>query len=217
MGISVKDLINIDWKDINKMNQKELKHYVQFGAMQANRYLKRAEKTGFTSPGLFHAQKRAEEKGRYYTSKGLTTNQLRTELKDIISFLDNKTITKSGAEEFFQQSLDRVNKRAFRQPSKDISKDDLNAMWDLYKKYVELNKSSGTAYFGALGSSKIQQLSYNFMNDFGWDIMKSGYKAEDLLEYLDSYITEKVEDYDYDWLSIEKEQTPFAFKGGKNV
>lgn len=189
--MKVSDLLELNWNDIQKMTAKQLKPIVQFGALQANRYLKSAERYNYTSPGLETGQKRAKEKGRYYSTKNskgqqLNRNQLRTELKDILAFLDNKTLTRKGAHEFYKKSYERISVE--RPDAKGLTDEQLRKFWKVYKKFTEIKGGFYESHFGSLGSQNIQQKTFNYLVDTG--SLTGGYLSEEELPLaLDEYFS----------------------------
>lgn len=184
--MTVKELIELDWNKVNKMSSKELKRIVQFGAMQANRYIASAKKGGYTSPGLQYVL----ANDRKFTSKNKNEGQLKSELRDLIKFLDNKTITRKGAEEFYDKTLDRIARE--EHDKSKIQKGDMSKFWEAYHKFLETDK--GRQKFGSLKSNGLQDEVFNVMYNNDFDV-------EDALADL--------VDEDYDWLDIEKGESPF--------
>lgn len=184
--MTVKELIELDWNKVNKMTSKELKSIVQFGALQANRYIASAKRGGYTSPGLNYAL----TNNRKFTSKNKNEGQLKSELRDLIAFLDNKTLTKKGAEEFYNKTLDRITREGHDRSK--IKEGDMSKFWETYHKFLETDK--GRQKFGSLKSNGLQDEIFNVMynNDF------------DIEETLADLTNE-----DYDWLDIDKGESPF--------
>lgn len=184
--MTVQELVNLDWNNVNKMGVKELKRIVQFGSMQANRYISAAKKGGYTSPGLQYVL----ANDRKFSSKNKNEGQLKSELRDLITFLDNKTLTKKGAQEFYDSTLARLSKGNY--DKKRIKEGDMSKFWETYHKFLETDV--GRQKFGSLKSNGIQDEVFNLMYNNDFDV-------EDTLAELASE--------DYDWLDIEKGESPF--------
>lgn len=184
--MTVNELIELDWNKVNKMGIGELKKIVQFGALQANRYISAAKKGGYTSPGLNYAL----STNRKFTSKNKNVGQLKSELRDLISFLDNKTLTRKGAKEFYDRTLSRLSKEGF--DKNKIKEGDMSRFWETYNKFLETDK--GKQKFGSLKSQGLQEEIFSIMYSNNFDI------EETLAE---------ISDDDYDWLDIDKGESPF--------
>lgn len=177
--MSINDFINLDPNVSNYMNTQLLRAVVNKMSMYANKNLEKADKADISSPGLYHAQKRMKEKGRAYGGDGLNLAKLRSEFRAVKNFLDNDTRTISGAEKFNKDLMKRLSTmptgetykngkpvmKTMNNVPKKLTKDEMNAMWDLYYKYSELNGN----YFGSLGSANIQRMIFKVSVDSKFD------------------------------------------------
>lgn len=184
--MTVKELIELDWNKVNKMTEKELKGIVQFGALQANRYIASAKKGGYTSPGLHYVLTH----DRTFSSKNKNEGQLKSELRDLIAFLDNKTLTRKGAKAFYNKTLDRMTQEGYDKSK--IKEGDMSKFWETYNKFLETDR--GKQKFGSLKSKGVQDEIFNIMYNNDFDIEQT---LSDIL------------DEDYEWLDIEKGESPF--------
>ena len=180
--MTVQELINLDWNKVNKMDAKELKRIVQFGAMQANRYISAAKKGDYNSPGLYYVL----NNDRKFSSKNKNQGQLKSELRDLIMFLDNKTITRKGAKEFY----DKTTVRFINEKHKNINPGNMSDFWEAYNKFLE--SETGKAKYGSL-KSQLQDVVFDTLYDNGFDIETT------LLE---------LEDENFEWLEVEKGESP---------
>lgn len=203
--MNLNDFRNLDWNDINALNESDLKRYVRTGSFIANGYIYRARKGGYTSPGLRTGLER--EKGAF-TSKNKNINQLRAELKDILMFLDNDTLTKKAAEDFARNTIERVMASTDNVEVEKITKDDMENFWRVYNEILELADAKyGTREekemklknkFG-FGSQKVQEYVFNIANRVGFSD----------LDEIKILVEDKKELESFKWLTPTKDENPF--------
>ena len=98
---TVKSLKELNYDDILKMNEKELKEALNVGVSASNKRLRRLREKGLSSSYVERAIARNEldkrKKGQF-TSKHKTQAQMRRELNEVKNFLKAKTTTIRGAQ-----------------------------------------------------------------------------------------------------------------------
>lgn len=202
--MNINDFRTLNWNDINALTESELKNYVRTGAFIANGYIYRAKKGGYTSPGLRTGIER--EKGKF-TSKGKNINQLRAELKDLVTFLDNDTLTKGKAEEFATKTIERVM-GSLDADRKEISKGDMENFWRVYNEILELadakygsqeEKSMKLKNKFGFGSQKVQEYVFNIAYRVGFNN----------LDEIRTLVEDKKELESFRWQKPAENENPF--------
>lgn len=203
--LTQKEIISMDWGQINAFSEKQLRTVVKRASQLANRYLQRAEKGGYSSPGLQTGKARKERLGRDFTSERLSLNQLRSEIKDLISFLDNTTLTKKSSGEWFRNVRDalegnkldedvrrNIQERIGYTTDAKMRPEDFNNFWELYGKFKESDSYKMTN-FGSKYSDVQVNYVYEVFKNHGFDVERA------LLE-----VTKE----DWSWLQEEDIENP---------
>lgn len=98
-GLSIQDIIDMDWKDISRLNTQELKQLSMRLNSAANKRLRRLEKSGQAewSSAYSHIQK----SGGDFSIKGKETKaQIKSEIQRASNFLTAKTSTAAGTKKY---------------------------------------------------------------------------------------------------------------------
>lgn len=97
-GLSVEDIIKMDYETINKLSRQDLSRITSRLASAGNKRLRRIEKAGVQSP----AYESVQRSGGNFSVKGKSVNQLRAEFARVQRFLspETKTSTVKGAREY---------------------------------------------------------------------------------------------------------------------
>lgn len=98
-GLSIQDIIDMDWKDISKLNTQELKQLSMRLNSVANKRLRRLEQSGQSkwSPAYAHIKK----SGGDFSVKGKDTKKdLKAEIQRASDFIRAKTSTAEGSKEY---------------------------------------------------------------------------------------------------------------------
>ena len=93
-GLSINDIMGMDWAVINKLSEKDLRALSSRLNSAANKRLKRIEKSGVEKYSPAHAH--VMEKGKFST-KGKDATALKNEIQRATGFLSAKTGSVSGA------------------------------------------------------------------------------------------------------------------------
>lgn len=106
-GKSIKQLMRLRPGTINKMTEPELRSVVTRLASAANKRVRRIAAKGIETP----ATRTAETSGGFFTGKGKTLPQLRTEYKRVKGFLQSETSSLTGYKKFikrFDKKLEKI-------------------------------------------------------------------------------------------------------------
>ena len=98
-GLSIQDIIDMDWKDISRLNTQELKQLSMRLNSAANKRLRRLEQSGQSkwSPAYAHIKK----SGGDFSVKGKDTKKdLKAEIQRASDFIRAKTSTAEGSKEY---------------------------------------------------------------------------------------------------------------------
>lgn len=123
-GLKIKDILNMDVSDLNKLGKKDLQKITGRLVSAGNKRLRRAEEKGISSPAFSYV----ENNGGVFSTKGKTLNQLRAEFVRAKNFLEAETSTIKGAEKFINQSIEALHKEGV-----DINKSDFQEVMRLYE------------------------------------------------------------------------------------
>ena len=121
-GLSIQDIIDMDWRDINRLNEKELRELSMRLNSTANKRLRRLEKSGMDewSPAYSHIKK----SGGDFSVKGKDTKvAIKNEIQRASDFLRAKTSTDKGTKEYRENVSDIFRSKANK---KKKSTDDEN-------------------------------------------------------------------------------------------
>ena len=122
-GLSIQDIIDMDWRDINKLNERELRELSMRLNSAANKRLRRLEKSGMDewSPAYSHIKK----SGGDFSVKGKDTKvAIKNEIQRASDFLRSKTSTDKGTKEYRENVSDIFRSKANK---KKKSTDDTKA------------------------------------------------------------------------------------------
>lgn len=110
-GLSIQDIIDMDWRDINKLNERELRGLSMRLNSAANKRLRRLEKSGMDewSPAYSHIKK----SGGDFSVKGKDTKvAIKNEIQRASDFLRSKTSTDKGTKEYRENVSDIFRSKA---------------------------------------------------------------------------------------------------------
>lgn len=132
---TVKSLKELNYDDILKMNEKELKEALNVGVSASNKRLRRLREKGLSSSYVERAIARNEldkrKKGQF-TSKHKTQAQMRRELNEVKNFLKAKTTTIRGAQAVNKKVAERIGKSY-----EDFSTEGQKNFWTLYNRVAK--------------------------------------------------------------------------------
>ena len=126
-GLSIQDIIDMDWRDINKLNERELRELSMRLNSAANKRLRRLEKSGMDewSPAYSHIKK----SGGDFSVKGKDTKvAIKNEIQRASDFLRSKTSTDKGTKEYRENVTDIFRSKSNKKKkSTDEDKTDTKA------------------------------------------------------------------------------------------
>lgn len=151
---TIKELIDLDITDVQRMNRRELAAAVSTLASAANKRLTRLElsNVGELSPAYQQAQKR----GQRFSVAGKNVNQLRNEYKAVTQFLKRRTSTISGWKNVRKETYSRIG-GGFKSAAQE------KQFWKAYRKLA--SDEYGAVH--AFGSDETQRLLRQEMTSGG--------------------------------------------------
>ena len=132
---TVKSLKELNYDDILKMNEKELKEALNVGVSASNKRLRRLREKGLSSSYVERAIARNEldkRKKGHFTSKHKTQAQMSRELNEVKNFLKAKTTTIRGAQAVNKKVAERIGKSY-----EDFSTEGQKNFWTLYNRVAK--------------------------------------------------------------------------------
>lgn len=133
-GLSIQDIMDIDIKDFNRLNERDLRDLTKRLSSAANKRIKRMETGGDLSP----AYDRIMESGGKISVKDKSFNQLRQEFGRARDFLQSKTSSIKGWKSTKKKVIDE-----FKKLGVDIPEDKYNDVFRTYEKVKERNPEVG--------------------------------------------------------------------------
>ena len=123
-GIKIQDIIDMDWRDINRLSEKELRELSMRLNSAANKRLRRLEKSGQSewSPAYKHIKR----SGGDFSVKGKDTKvAIKNEIQRASDFLRAKTSTDKGTKEYKENVSDifRSRSKKKKKAPEDVSTD----------------------------------------------------------------------------------------------
>lgn len=130
-GKSIHDILNMDIKIFNKLNESDMRKVVSRLVSAGNKRLRSFERAKESSPATRYIMK----SGGYFSTKGKNLNALRSEYIRAKSFLQSETSTRKGWKEVKEQT------RATLKEKKGIvlTNEQWDDFWDAYEELKELD------------------------------------------------------------------------------
>ena len=130
-GLSINDILSMDWTDIQKLNRRDLAQLTSRLASAGNKRLRRLEKAGLNETPAYTAIKRS---GGDFSVKNKTINELRHEYNRVRTFLSpsTKTSTVRGARE-----VERTFKKRLGINEENMSESQRKKFWEGYRIFEE--------------------------------------------------------------------------------
>ena len=171
---TIKQLIDLDITDVQRMNRRELAAVVSTLSSAANKRLARLERSdnGELSPAYQQAQKR----GQRFSVKGKNVNQLRNEYKAVTQFLKRETSTVGGWKKVRKETYSRIG-GDFASAAQE------KRFWKAYRKLASDEYGAVKSY----GSTETQRLLRQ-------EIVQGGRRSmDDIIETMISHLDEEYE------------------------
>ena len=144
-GLKIKDILNMDVSDFNKLGIKDLQKITGRLVSAANKRYRRAKEQGVESPAFSYV-----EKTGVFSTKGKNINQLRAEFVRAKNFLEAETSTIKAAKQFMKESIEALKKEGVT-----LTEDNFK---DVMKLYESLRKEDKTIMERRLKYSVLQEL-----------------------------------------------------------
>lgn len=139
-GMSVKDIVNMDIRTFEKLNESDMRKVVGRLVSSVNKRVRRFEEAGIVTP----ATRALEKSGGLLSTKGKDLNQLRHEYARARNFLNMETSSQAGYRRVQKQTIKTLKERGV-----DVSAEDIDEMWRIWDDLSELDPSiemSGNKY-----------------------------------------------------------------------
>lgn len=196
-GLKITDIMDLSWEKLNSLSESEFRQLTARLVSASNKRLKRLEKT--TRGKSSFAYQFVEERGRKFSTRGKSLNQLRTEFKASKQFLSMKTSTVKGWNKY-RKGMEERTGYATEGESLNWSERTWSKYWKVYRRFEETH--GGTFKKG--DSDRIQQMLTELMDSS--DKRRSVDTFQEMLEdaydemYESDFDDEDIEDmFDMDW------------------
>lgn len=196
-GLKITDIMDLSWEKLNSLSESEFRQLTARLVSASNKRLRRLEKT--TRGKSSFAYQYAEERGRNFSTRGKSLNQLRTEFKASKQFLSMKTSTVKGWNKY-RKGMEERTGYATDGESLNWSEKTWSKYWKVYRRFEETH--GGTFKKG--DSDRIQQMLTELMESS--DKRKSADSFQSMLDdaydemYESDFDDEDIEDmFDMDW------------------
>lgn len=197
-GLSIEDIMNIDFDELNKLSRSDLARLTSRLTSTANKRIKRLLKSDVNeiSPALSSISQRLG-KGKdtaFFSVKGKDVNQLRNEFARVKYFLNLKTSSITGTKKLKKETYKRLG---INELADDWSSAKNKRFWKLYRDIVK-RKGGEEQVNEFYGSDNIQQL---LVSKFKWKRKNDDILNEMELE-LQSLYEENQENDEFDYTDI---------------
>lgn len=150
-GLKISDILNMSWDDLNSLSGKDLKAVTSRLVSASNKRIKRLQNSPRGTSSF--AYQTVEERGRKFSVRGLTTNEVRTEFANARRFLNMKTSTVKGWKEYREDMNERITKTLDIEEL-DWSEKTESKFWKVYRRFEETHGGK----FKKGDSDRIQQM-----------------------------------------------------------
>lgn len=131
-GLTINDIINIDYNDINRMSKENIKRIGNRLVSATNKRIRRLEASNVVD--YSRAYQQISKRGGQFSIKGKDRNQTLETIGEMLHFLRGKTSSVQGAKKFRKDTLERLGVT-----QKDIKSGKFNEreFWQTYRKLVD--------------------------------------------------------------------------------
>lgn len=133
-GLSIIDIMNMSWDDLNKLDLKDLKQVTSRLVSASNKRIRRLAKTKRGTSSF--AYQSVENRGRKFSVRGKDTNAVKQEFKLAKNFLNMKTSTVKGWKEY-RESVEERTGYATEGESLNWSEKTWKKYWKVYRRFTE--------------------------------------------------------------------------------
>lgn len=162
-GLSIQDILDMDWKEINKLSLEEMKKLSMRLNSAANKRLRRVEASGEErwSP----AYQAVQQSGGDFSVKGKTTKaEIKAELQRAGSFLNAKTSSVRGTKAHKQKIEKLVKEPAHKQKPQKMTTPEIPS-----QESAELTERSRKTLFNTL--DRLRETNAAMVHNVGSDII----------------------------------------------
>lgn len=187
-GLSIGDIMEISWDELNQLDIKELKQVTSRLVSASNKRIRRLAKTERGTSSF--AYQTVENRGRVFSVRGKDANAVKQEFKLAKNFLNMKTSTVKGWKAY-RESVENRTGYATKGESREWSEKTWSKYWKVYRRFEETH--GGTFKKG--DSDRIQQMLTEIMENN--DKRRSADTFQEMIEdaYKDMY---EIDDDDFD-------------------
>ena len=175
-GYNAKELTEIDLDTLNRMSRSELAKAVSRMTDVTKKRLKTLEKNEEFTPAYYGLKEKSKNGDLSVKVKNI--HELRAMYKQQKSFLTAKTSTMKGSSEVKKAEAERLG-ITFN------NKDEANAFWKAYDKFIETNEGKQALY--NQGSNVVQQLIANMQ-------FEEHLEEDEILQNLQQFYEDDIED-----------------------
>ena len=172
------EMVDIDLDTLNRMSRSELAKVVSRMTDVSKKRLKTLEKNDELTPAYYGLKEKSVNGD--LSVKGKNINELRAMYKQQKSFITAKTSTMKGAKAVKEAEAERLGVNF-------ENKDNANAFWKAYNKFIETNEGKQALY--NMGSNEVQQKVADMM-------VNDELSEDEILQQLQEIYEEDEEEYD---------------------
>ena len=189
-GMSISDIINIDLETFNKMGEKDLRAVTSRLVSASNKRIRRFENKGIISPAYrsLGTDTRFSTKVAKGVSKGQRLNKIRQEFSRARNFLNLKTSTMTGYNEYVEEIKQGIEE----QTGMSMKGVDIKKLYETLHQAQE--RGDVSAVRGSKGSLQAREIIVNMMKDN--NLTPEQYMTKLQEEYTRYY--ENPEEYEYE-------------------
>lgn len=179
-GLKITDIMDMSWEKLNSLSEEDFKAVTNRLVSASNKRIKRL--TGTKRGKSSFAYQYVEERGRKFSTRGKSLNQLRTEFKSAKQFLSMKTSTVKGWKKY-RAEMEKRTGYATENESSNWSDATWRKYWKVYRRFEETHRGT----FKKGDSDRIQQMLTEIMNSN--DKRRSADTFQEMIEeeYTDMY------------------------------
>ena len=150
-GLKISDILNMSWDDLNSLSGKDLKAVTSRLVSASNKRIKRLQNSPRGTSSF--AYQTVEERGRKFSVRGLTTNEVRQEFSNARRFLNMQTSTVKGWKEYRENMNQRLTE-TLDVEELEWSESTESKFWKVYRRFEETHGGK----FKKGDSDRIQQM-----------------------------------------------------------
>lgn len=173
-GKSVKDILNMEYNEFNKLSMSDLRKVTGRLVSAGNKRLRSFEKANESSP----AYREVARSGGSFSTKGKDLNALRSEFTRAKNFLQSNTGTIRGWTETKKNTIRELKKQGV-----NISENDFNNLWSAYEDLKELSPEVAN-----------RALKYSTLSEIANRVKDGNLSPEEIAQKVNSKLSEIYEE-----------------------